>query len=331
MGLFDKVFAKKTCDICGGDIGLLGNRKLEDGNLCKECAKRLSPWTTDRRTSTVDQIRAHLQYRDDNFRMLPTIHPDLVMGNNTKIYVDQNAGKFFVTSYTDWRKWNPDIIDLNQVIEAVVDVKEHRNEIYHKNPEGRNVSFNPPRYEFTYQFQVKIEVDSPYFSHIEFELTDTRPRNRLSPEYREFERQAQEIEAVLNRRDNAADLLATAAKIAATMAGVSPVAPAAPVQPVAPVQPASADTWKCACGSVNTGKFCASCGAKKPEPVVSGSWKCACGAMNTGKFCASCGAKKPEGPKTYRCDKCGWVPENPANPPKFCPQCGDPFTIDDAK
>ena len=35
MGLFDK----KYCDICGEKIGLLGNRKLEDGNLCKDCAK----------------------------------------------------------------------------------------------------------------------------------------------------------------------------------------------------------------------------------------------------------------------------------------------------
>lgn len=39
MGLFGKVFEKKECDICGGEIGLLGNRKLDDGNLCKECAK----------------------------------------------------------------------------------------------------------------------------------------------------------------------------------------------------------------------------------------------------------------------------------------------------
>ena len=38
MGLFDKLFSKKECSICGGEIGLLGNRKLEDGNLCKNCA-----------------------------------------------------------------------------------------------------------------------------------------------------------------------------------------------------------------------------------------------------------------------------------------------------
>lgn len=45
MGLFDK----KICDICGEKIGLLGNRKLDDGNLCKDCAKKLSPWFEERR------------------------------------------------------------------------------------------------------------------------------------------------------------------------------------------------------------------------------------------------------------------------------------------
>ena len=44
MGLFDK----KICDICGEKIGLLGNRKLDDGNLCKDCAKKLSPWFEER-------------------------------------------------------------------------------------------------------------------------------------------------------------------------------------------------------------------------------------------------------------------------------------------
>ena len=40
MGLFDK----KYCSICDEKIGLLGNRKLSDGNLCKDCAAKLSPW-----------------------------------------------------------------------------------------------------------------------------------------------------------------------------------------------------------------------------------------------------------------------------------------------
>ena len=91
--------------------------------------------------------------------------------------------------------------------------------------------------------------------------------------------------------------------------------------------PATISGWTCACGQTgNAGKFCVSCGAMKPENTD--GWICACGQRNKGKFCTECGAKKPEGVPTYRCDKCGWEPADPKNPPKFCPECGDRF--DDA-
>ena len=53
------------------------------------------------------------------------------------------------------------------------------------------------------------------------------------------------------------------------------------------------------------------------------------GTTAMGKFCSECGAKRPSGAPEYRCDKCSWQPADPAHPPKFCPECGDPFDDQD--
>ena len=113
------------------------------------------------------------------------------------------------------------------------------------------------------------------------------------------------------------------------MGAAQQAAQPAPAPASAPQAAPANGGWTCACGkSGNTGKFCSECGA--PQPTEEG-WTCACGAVNKGKFCSECGAKKPAGAPLYKCDKCGWEPEDPKNPPKFCPECGDPFDDSDVQ
>lgn len=120
---------------------------------------------------------------------------------------------------------------------------------------------------------------------------------------------------------NAQNLFSTGQQQQAQQAAQTP-------QPTpAPQAAPAAGGWKCACGTTVTGNFCPNCGTKRPAEDE--GWTCSCGAVNKGKFCTNCGAKKPAGAPLYRCDKCGWEPEDPKNPPRFCPECGDIFDEND--
>lgn len=125
---------------------------------------------------------------------------------------------------------------------------------------------------------------------------------------------------------NAQDLFAMGQKQAQQMAQQKVQQPQ-PKQQVS-LATSTKSSWKCSCGMEATGKFCPECGSPKP---ADNGWTCSCGTVNKGKFCSECGAKKPEGAPLYHCDKCGWEPEDPHHPPKFCPECGDRFGEEDRK
>lgn len=210
MGLFD-VFKKKECSICGGEIGLLGNRKLEDGNMCKECAGKLSPWFSDRRNSTIAEIKEQLAYREENKKAVAAFNTTRTLGADTKLLVDEDNRKFIVTRARNLVEDNPDVLDFSQVTGCDVNVDECRDEEKKKDSEGNYVSYNPKRYTYSYDFDVVIHVNHPYFDEIEFRLNSSsvelnpdhgvpeyrKPNPKLNRDYMEYEQMGEEIKDLL--------------------------------------------------------------------------------------------------------------------------------------
>lgn len=197
MGFLDKLFEKKCCDICGGEIGLMGNRKLADGNLCKECAAKLSPLFDERRQSTVEQIREQLLYRAENEGRVAAFNPTRTLGARTKVLIDDNAGAIIVTASSRWRDVNPDVIAFDQVTGCVAEVREFKTELREKKPDGTTARYDPPRYEIEYDVWVVVNVNSPYFDEIAFKTNDARLESRVSDAYRAAVREADGIRDAL--------------------------------------------------------------------------------------------------------------------------------------
>ena len=76
----------------------------------------------------------------------------------------------------------------------------------------------------------------------------------------------------------------------------------------------AAGGWSCSCGATgNSGNFCPSCGAKRPE---NNTWKCSCGNVASGNFCSACGAKRTD--DGWFCAECGAKNSGGV----FCSSCG---------
>lgn len=170
MGFLGKLFEKKVCDICGGEIGMLGNRKLDDGNLCKNCAKELSPWFSDRRHSTVEEIRQQLAYREDNKKKVQMfqITRDF-KGSNAHVFIDDQHGWFTIASRINVEN-NPDILELSQITSCRLDVEQERTEEFYEDKEGNEQSYDPPRYNYSYDYKIEIGVRAPWFNEMRISL-----------------------------------------------------------------------------------------------------------------------------------------------------------------
>lgn len=193
MGLF----RKKNCGVCGGKIGLLGNRKLADADMCKDCASLLSPYLTGRRRTTLAEIKEHLAYREENKKAVADFNVTKTIGDRTKLLVDEQKSNFIVTSSSSWQRANPDVIPLSSVTGCDTEIAEEKTELTTKDAEGNEVSYTPPRYRSDYDFYVKIHLNSPWFDEVNFKVNSNSIDRYGSVSYREAERQMLEIRDVL--------------------------------------------------------------------------------------------------------------------------------------
>ena len=192
MGLFDK----KICDICGEKIGLLGNRKLDDGNLCKNCAKKLSPWFEERRHSTVEDIKRQLEYRENNKKaVMDFCITRQISTRNYTVFIDDHKRNFTVARKLDVNE-NPDIVPLSAIAQCRVEVDRQQIEkTYTK--DGKTVSYQPPIYDYEFDYTMRIKVNTPWFDDMDFRLNTFSISSDNRGELMEVEQTGHQIIAAL--------------------------------------------------------------------------------------------------------------------------------------
>lgn len=291
MGLFDK----KVCDICGEKIGLLGNRKLDDGNLCKDCAKKLSPWFEERRHSTVEDIKKQLAYREQNKEAVRNfrVTRDLKADNNYHVFIDDNHQKFAIGTKMDVET-NPDILDLSQVTSCRMDVEQDRTEEQYRDQNGEMRDYVPPRYKYSYKYKMMIDINSPWFDDMDFQLhnfdIDANDRGKIMA----VEQIGNQIIAALSGGNMAGNM----------NTGMYGQQPGMMNQGMYGQQPGMMNQgmYGQQQGMMNQGNYDPRAGVPNQDysqPVqgnpaaAGGAWVCSCGASNTGRFCEFCGQPKP--------------------------------------
>ena len=167
MGLFDA----KYCSICGKKLGLFGTTKLKDGNLCKDCAGKMSSLLPSKKALFVEEVKEHLAYREQNEEELKNFNYTRRFGQEgTILYVDEANRRFIASSSSNWVHSNPDIISFDQVRDVTVSSRESKSEVYDEDAEGKRISFDPPRYDYDYDLYITILLDHPWFNEIYYQM-----------------------------------------------------------------------------------------------------------------------------------------------------------------
>ena len=167
MGLF----SRKECDVCKKKLSLAEGLKCLDGSICSECKKKMSPLFTDYKNTPIEKIKEHLVYREENKSRVKVFVAAETFGEYPKVMVDRKHNWFVVTKVTKLSDENPDVFDLSDIQNVLVEIEENKRELHFTNKKGKTCSYKPARYEFTYQFKVNIQMNHPFIKMISLKIT----------------------------------------------------------------------------------------------------------------------------------------------------------------
>ena len=267
MGLFN-VFKKKDCEICGKEVGMFGYKKLEDGEICKDCVKLLSPWFEERRHATVAQIKEQLAYRERNAEELKNFHPTIVYGDSRRrMFVEERDGvpyRFCIANGEDYLDENADLVLVENIEEIIIDVQDNAHELLlheeEKDEDGNIIQeeeyYDPPRYDYSYEFKATLLLKNiPWFDAMDIQL------NRENPELFEVGDMGDADDAAAYARANPNE--AFSEKFLKYKTWCDEIEALTKPGAAAPVQEAAKTKFCPNCGAPADGsKFCQNCGSK---------------------------------------------------------------------
>lgn len=131
----------------------------------------MSPLFADYKNTTITQIKDQLTYREENAQRVKVFVAAETFGEYPKVMVDRKHNWFVVTKATKLSDENPDVFDLSDIQNVLVEIEENKRELHFTNKKGKTCSYKPARYEFTYKFKVNIQMNHPFIKMISLKIT----------------------------------------------------------------------------------------------------------------------------------------------------------------
>ena len=159
---------------------------------------------------------------------------------------------------------NPDIVPLSAITSCRMEIDEDREEEKYTDQDGESRSYVPPRYTYSYDYKIKLSVNTPWFDDMDFQLNTFSVKDQERAKMMKYEQLGNQIVSALTGVPTSAygGMMNQGYPQQGGMMnqGYPQQGTTAPNMS----RQMTADEWVCSCGATNTGLFCEYCGTPKP-------------------------------------------------------------------